>query len=212
MPQFPDSKNDILILAAKVAAGIAAHAADYPNPPFDAGLLTTLALQGADLIFQRQAKEAEAKALLDAENAKIAETIAELRRVLGLAEATYPGDAAKLQEIDWDVPSDPTHYVPGPVRNLEATNQGAGSVELHWKGPLRTSTTGKPSAYKITREVRALAEPHEEIEPFGTWQSIAFKGHKVLLGQPRGVEISYRVTASNTNGDGPPEEAERVVL
>lgn len=211
MPTFPTTKNDILILAAKVASGISEHQADYPNPPFDPTPMMQAVSLAVQLVGQRQAKEAEAKALLEQENAKIDEAAALLRSLLNEAENRYPNDSAKLQEIDWDVRSDPKYLVPGEIRNLEAAHQGAGTVELDWKAPARTATTGRPTVYKITRETRAI-DGHQPIEEFGTWQSVSFEAKALLVSQPRGVEIRYRVTASNTNGDGPNVEAQRVVL
>ena len=62
MPQFPRTKNDILVLAAKIVFGITNNPADYPNPPFDPAnlnaLLGTLIGQTAD----RVGKDAAAKA------------------------------------------------------------------------------------------------------------------------------------------------------
>jgi len=211
MPNFPDTKNDILILAGKVAAGISDHQADYPNPPFDPVPMTQDLSLCIQLIGQRQAKEAEAKALLDQENAKIADVSAKLRTLLNEAENRYPNDPAKLQEIGWDVPAERKYLAPGEVRNLEALQQGPGTVLLDWKAPAKTAHTGQPKIYKITRETRNL-ETHAPIEEFGAWETTAFETETLLSNQPRGVEITYRVTASNTNGDGPPVEAQRVVL
>jgi len=211
MATFPNTKNDILILAAKVAAGITANPVDYQDPPFDALFLSHLVGEAIDLVAQRQTKQAELDEIVVLENEKIAEVAAKLRTYLDQAEALYKDDPPKLHEIDWDVPSDPKHDKPGRVRDLEAVDQGAATVELDWKSPLRTANTGRPAAYKITRETRSI-ETHEAIEEFGTWESMAFKTMAILMNQPRGVEIRYRVIASNINGDGPPEDAERVVL
>jgi len=211
MPQFPKQKNEIFILAAKIADGITQNPADYPNPPFDPGPLNILVGQVIAQISDRQDKEAEAKAALDLENNTVDDIVEEAKRLLREAENAHGQDAAKLQEIGWDVRADPKSLAPGEVRNLEATHQGAGTVELDWKSPARTATTGRPTAYKITRETRAI-DTHEPIEEFGAWESVTFESKAVLMNQPRGVEISYRVTASNVNGDGPPVEAQRVVL
>jgi hypothetical protein len=211
MPTFPDTKNEIVILAARVSSGISEHPLDYPDPPFDPGPINALVGSALQLTSQRQAKDAEAKALLDQENAKIAEISVALRTLLDMAETAHGNDAAKLQEIGWDIRSDPKYLAPGEVRNLEAIHQGAGTVELDWKAPTRTAITGRPTVYKINRETRNL-QTHEAIEEFGAWESISFEVKALLAGQPRGVEIRYRVTASNVNGDGPHVEAQRVVL
>ena len=58
MPTFPDTKNDIVILAAKVSAGISDNPADYPNPPFDPAPINALVGSALQLTGQRQAKDA----------------------------------------------------------------------------------------------------------------------------------------------------------
>ena len=211
MPRFPDNKNEILILAGRVAAGIGAHPGDYPNPPFDAGSLLAFASEATAIMGQRQSKEAEAKGLLEQEDAKMAEVTGELRRLIRIAEAIHRNDAAKLQEIDWDIHAQRKHLAPGAVRNLEAVHEGAGTVTLEWKAPARNASSGRTSAYKIAREIRAL-DTRQAIEEFGVWESITFKTKATLENQPRGAEIIYRVTASNRNGDSPPEQTQRLVL
>ena len=212
MPTFPDNKLDILVFAAKVAAGINNNPIDYPQPPFDAATMMSKLAEATSLMAERQDKDAEAKDLLERENAKVEEIRVLLRQNVDQAETIHGNDAAKLQEIDWDVRADPKHLIPGQARNLQATHQAAGEVELDWNLPVHTATTGKPTIYKITRETRNMNPPNDVIEPFGTWQTTEFKTKAALDNQPRGVEIRYRVTASNTNGDGPPIDAELVVL
>ena len=212
MPRFPENKNDILILARNVSRGIVDNPMDYPNPPFDSGPLSTFLAETIDLINQRQFKEAEITALIQQENEKVAQVTEELRRVIHLAEAIHRHDAPKLEEIDWDVRAKPKHLAPGQARNLEASHEGAGIVTLTWKAPARNATTGRPAAYKITREIRSIDEPHGVIEERGTWDTVSFKTKTNLINQPRGVEILYSVIASNKNGDGHAARTQYVVL
>ncbi len=211
MPQFPRTKNDILILAAKIVFGIGSNPADYPNPPFDQtnlnNLLGTLILQTAD----RVAKEAAAKGALDLENGTVEDVVEEAKRLIRLAEATHNQIAAKLQEIGWDARGAAQSFPPGEVRSLEVVVQGAGSAFIDWKAPARSASVGLPDYYLIERRVMN-AQTNTLIEDWGTWKDTATDSEKTVINQPRGVEITYRVTAVNTNGPGPAVTSEQVVL
>lgn len=213
MPEFPRRKNDILVQAAKMVRGFVDYAADYPNPPFDGGPLATIVSSAVNLIGDRQTKEAAYQDALELENDKIYhEAVPEMRHLERLARDRYGDDPAKLAEIGLEPKADRRFLAPGIVRGLEVAHQGAGTVEIDWKAPARTAATGDPKVYKITRETRNPEPPNEAIEAFGTWQTIEFTTKAIILNQPRGVEIRYRVIASNNNGDGPPMDAERIVL
>jgi len=211
MPQFPRTKNDILILAAKIAFGITNNPADYPNPPFDPAnlntLLGTLLGQTAD----RVSKDAAAKAALDLENGTIEDIVDESKRLIRLAEATHNQIAAKLQEIGWDARGTAQSLPPGEVRNLEVLVQGPGSASIDWKAPARSATAGLPDYYLIERRVMNT-QTNTLVEDWAVWKDTATDSEKTVINQPRGVEITYRVTAVNTNGPGPAVTSTQVVL
>lgn len=209
--EFPRRREDVVILAARVASGIDANPADFPNPPYDTAPLHALVATSTLSMADRQAKDAAAKAALELEIENVAKTGDETKRLLGMARNDFPNDAAKLQELGWNVDADPQSLPPGQVRSLHAVSQGAGTVHLDWKAPEKSESTGHVAVYVVQRETRN-AVTHEGIEEFGDWQVNAHKSQKLLVGQPRGVEIRYRVFASNVNGDGPPEDTERIVL
>jgi len=123
MPQFPRTKNDILVLAAKIAFGITNNPAYYTNPPFDPAnlnaLLGMLLVQTADHV----SKEAAAKAALDLKNGTIDDIMDESKRIIRLAEATHNRSAAKLQEIGWDVRRTAQSFPPAS----SSTRSAAGS-------------------------------------------------------------------------------------
>jgi len=211
MPQFPRTKNDILILAAKIAFGITNNPGDYPNPPFDPAqlnaLLGTLVVQTSD----RVSKDAAAKAALDLENGTIEEIVDESKRIIRHAEATHNQIAAKLQEIGWDARGTAQSFPPGEVRNLEILVQGPGSVLIDWKAPARSATAGIPDYYLIERRMMNTKTNNLE-EDWGIWKDTATDSEKAVINQPRSVEITYRVTAVNTNGPGPAVTTTQVVL
>ena len=96
-----------------------------------------------------------------------------------------------------------------------AMDQGAGTVDLDWKGPERKQSTGRARAYRdqalFWRRPRDLTT-NQVTEDWGEWQMTALTTEHTLPSQPRAVEITYRVTAFNTNGDGPPSNSVQVVL
>ena len=146
MATFPNTKNDILILAAKVAAGITANPVDYQDPPFDALFLSHLVGEAIDLVAQRQTKQAELDEIVVLENEKIAEVAAKLRTYLDQAEALYKDDPPKLHEIDWDVPSDPKHDKRGRAharnRPRRVPRRPATHALLAGRGPALDRTKG----------------------------------------------------------------------
>ncbi|MBI1784700.1 hypothetical protein HYR69_06100 [Candidatus Sumerlaeota bacterium] len=50
------------------------------------------------------------------------------------------------------------------------------------------------------------------VEDWGVWKETATDSEKTVINQPRGVEITFRVTAVNKNGKGPSVTSEQVVL
>lgn len=212
MPRFPKQKNEILILAAKVADGILKNPADYPCPPFDHLELHNDLADVLGLISDRQAKEAAAKDALEAENDKIYNVIAgRVQHQLRLAEDKFPDDAGKLHEIGWDVKAAPQALAPGQVRGLEANPKGAGTVLLKWHAPEVTAHTGAVRSYRIERQLTDIAT-RRVTEEWGVWHEEAYKTDALLMNQPRAIEISYRIIACNPNGQGQPSDTETVVL
>ena len=211
MPRFPKAKNDILILAAKIADGIDKHPTDYPNPPFDPSPIQNKMADVLTQIGLRQAKEAEAKAALDTENDMVDDIAEMARHVLRLAEDKYPADAGKLHEIGWDIKSVPQSLPPGQVRDLELHVKGAGSVLVEWRAPEATAHVGEVRAYRVERQLTDIAS-RRVTEEWGVWHETAFKPEILLMSQPRAIEISYRVIATNTAGQGQPSDTETVVL
>ena len=67
---------------------------------------------------------------------------------------------------------------------------------------------GAVRTYVIER--RDQAESGE----FGDWSqvSIALQSESIIMGQPRGSQLEYRVKAINTGGESPPSNTVAVVL
>jgi len=211
MPEFPDQKNEQLVLCAKVAAGIAANPTEFPNPPFDDVSLSTMVATTVSRIAVRVAKEAELKQAIDEEDMVHHAAIKVCKKYLAEAEARYPNQSAILKMLGWDVKAEARHLVPGQVRNLEVAAQGPGIALLDWKAPARFKSVGETSGYRIERQIIDI-QTRNVTEEWGQWQSSCYATEEVLHEQPRAVEISYRIVATNRNGDGPASDVETIVL
>jgi len=211
MPEFPERKHEQLVLCAEVAAGIAANPTEFPNPPFNDVMLSGLVAMTISKITVRVAKEAELKQAIDEENEVHELTIKLCKQYLAEAEARYANESAILKKLGWDVKSEPRHLEPGQVRNLEVAPKGPGIVLLDWKAPARTKSVGSTSGYRIERQIIDI-QTRNVTEEWGQWQTSCYATEEVLHEQPRAVEISYRIVATNRNGDGPASDVETIVL
>jgi len=209
MPRFPKREADILALANAMIDGYAAHPADFPShivtPPW-----LQLA-RGRLILAQREQIEARAAARIaaDEKDAKLTALIERMRSELKKSEVDVGSSSEKLEYIGWGPralpsPADP----PGEPRDFEVVSQGLGSVEFDWKPPARGSG-GSVRTYVIERR----QQPQGGGE-FGSWSqaAIALGSETVIMNQPRGLQLEYRVKAVNTGGESVPSNTVAVVL
>jgi hypothetical protein len=207
MPRFPKREADILALANAMFAGYAAHAADFPSR------------DGPELAHKRawykSAKNNQTDALAaaqvatDEKDTALAGLAQKMKAELKKSEVDVGADSEKLEYIGWGPkapprPADP----PGQPRNLDAVIQGAGSVLLDWKAPARGSG-GTVRTYVIERR-----DQPEGGGEFGNWSQagIALESEAMLMNQPRGPQLEYRVKAINKAGQSNPSNTIAVVL
>ena len=206
MPVFPKRESEILALIDAMIAGYLAHAPDFPSvnlgSMFNVHTMYTLAKTA-----QIEAM-AEARVVTEQKDAALAALVEKMKAELKKSEVDVGDDSEKLAYIGWGpkVPAGPTD-APGQPRNFEALAQGNGSVEFDWKGPARGSG-GPVRTYVIER--RDQPEGGE----FGDWSqaAIALQSEAILMSQPRGPQLEYRVKAINTGGESPPSNTVAVVL
>ena len=207
MPKFPKRESEILALINAMIAGYLAHGSDFPsvdlNSLFNAHTLYTLAKTD-----QTEALAA-AQVATEQKDAALAALVEKMRAELKKSEVDVGGDSEKLEYIGWGPKSAPSPAdPPGQPRDFEAVAQGSGSVEFDWKGPARGSG-GPVRTYVIER--RQQPEGGGE---FGEWSQagIALESQAILMTQPRGPQLEYRVKAINTTGESPPSNTVAVVL
>ena len=209
MPVFPKREADILALCEAMIKGYLAHLADFPShvpaPPW------LLIKRNAYVSAKEQQIDtlAAAQVATEEKDAKLAALAGLMKDELKKSEVDVGGDSEKLEYIGWGPkaapsPADP----PGQPRDLDAIVQGAGTIMLEWKAPVRGSG-GNVRTYLIER--RQQTEGGGE---FGPWAQtgIALETQTTLMNQPRGPELEYRVKAINTGGESTPSNTVIVVL
>jgi len=206
MPIFPKREPDILALCQAMIAGKTAHPAMFPSLNVGILIIGRADYEGAKTA-QIEAI-AHARVAGDQKDTALAALAEKMKAELKKSEVDVGGDSEKLEYIGWGPkaapsPADP----PGQPRDLEALAQGNGSVELDWKGPARGSG-GAVRTYVIERRQQPTGGE------FGDWSqaSIALESQAILMNQPRGPQLEYRVKAINTGGQSPPSNTVGVVL
>lgn len=207
MPKFPKREADILALVNAMIAGYIAHLADFPS----SNRLVLVTKRNFYLGARNNQIDAlaEAEVATEQKDTKLAVLIELMRKELRKSEVDVGSDLQKLEYIGWGPkappsPADP----PGQPRNLEAAIQGAGTILLDWKAPVRGSG-GAVRTYVIERR-----DQPEGGGAFGEWQQagIAIETESTLMNQPRGIQLEYRVRAINTGGESVSSNTVAVVL
>lgn len=208
MAVFPKTEADVSDLAATMMAGLVAHADLYPSI-----LATSVgALSAAKTAFET-AKDEQAQAVATAKVATTAKQAAmaaledEMHKILYLAEHDCIDTPSNLDYLGWSDRKRPTALIPpGQPAALTPTYEGPGSLTLAWKRP---GSGGAVSSYRIERS----DQPEGGGIP-GPWTLIntTYEQTTTLGTQPRGVEMQYRITATNAAGDSMPSNIATVVL
>jgi hypothetical protein len=201
MSTFPRSETQIVALSQLVAEGLGKMAEDFPSPPVPATELQnrlsaySAALSGtieADMTSQRQHA---------AKDEALTEIVDGVKADIKYAEALARKNPEKLAGIGWGRRRDRTPLEPpGEVRDIALGNQGDTWVALKWNPPVNGGLT---AAYQIQRK-----------NGTGAWEDagISMTTERLMLDQPRGVELSFRVIATNKAGAGQPSGVVTAVL
>lgn len=201
MAQFPFTHADIMALAGSILAGLTDNPAVYPAPTVD---LADFAAK-IDSCTQARAELTEAIAVKEMATAEHQKEIASLkdmmRKQLRYAENVTGFDDNKLNMLGWAGKREKSSALPGQVRNLRAIEQGTDFVVLSWMSP---ADGGKAAAYQILRRDGQS----------GTWinAGVSMATKVKLLGQPRHIDMEYRVAALNKTGQGQVSNTIAVVL
>ena len=204
--KFPFSEPEVVVLAEAMIAGYTAHALDFPNvdpAPLDSTLVDYKAARNS----QEDAR-AQAQIATEAKNARLTELVETMKNDLKLSEVDTTDDPTKLTQIGWGPKADPTPVIPpNQPTNLVPATEGTDTLTLKWDKPSNGTTGGPVRNYIVQRR--------DKVEgAFGSWGLIDTLYHEIaeLAEQPQGVQMEYRVTASNTAGDSNPSNVASVVL
>jgi hypothetical protein len=208
MAVFPKTEVSIYDLAVQMLNGLSAHGGLYPSvtPEAQAALATALGNYSA-------ARTAQAEAQAVAKNATITKNEQQdaleeqMRKILYLAEHDCIDNPGNLEYIGWSDRKPPTPLSkPGQPGELTPSYEGPGTLTLDWDKP---DSGGTVSSYRIERS----DQPEGGGIP-GPWTLIttSYTENVTLENQPRGVEMQYRVIATNAAGDSMPSNIATVVL
>ena len=209
MPKFPQSENDVVALAELMIAGYTANPADFPSidPLTDlVALQAALDAYQADWVAQDAAKS-QAQIATVAKRTKLEELADLMKNDLKLSEVDTAAEPQKLTEIGWAPRQQPQSVaVPGQTPNLKSLAEGQGTCQLVWDSPVAGSG-GAVRNYIIERRDHGATE-------FGPWNIVgSIIGNLInLTDQPRGIQMEYRVKATNVAGEGPASNTVPMVL
>ncbi|KKL18971.1 hypothetical protein LCGC14_2470150, partial [marine sediment metagenome] len=102
---------------------------------------------------------------------------------------------------------------PGQPLSLKSVDEGAGTLLIEWKRPVRGSG-GPVRTYIIERRQLPIDETGDGGGDGGGWRqaAISLETKASLKDQPRSVQLEYRVKAINKTGQSPPSNTVAVVL
>ncbi len=208
MAVFPKSETNVLALAGQMISGLNEHSSLYPSVSVEA--LTNLSMAYTECnnaINAQDSARAAAKNATIAKNDRQSELEEQMHKILYLAEHDCMNTPGNLDYIGWsqrkpgsplNPPDQPTHLTP--------SYEGPGILSLNWrKGP----NGGSVSNYRIERS----DQPAGGGVP-GPWTLLttSFTENVTLQNQPRGIEMQYRIVATNAAGDSLPSNIATVVL
>ena len=184
-------------LTEGAADSLSEHPDLFPAVPTNihellAALQEVLATSEANSAFER-----ELEAAYDAELQIMEEFGMRALRMAEYLERLQKLGVIPAELIPPEVPPLPIPLVPGQCTALSAQAQGPDEVALSWQAPDEGS---RVHGY----EVEQAAAPGG---PDGAWQlAVTSLSTQVVLPQPAGVEVVYRVVARGIGGRGLPSE------
>lgn len=205
--QFPSKENDVISLAQTMLAGLTAHAADFPSIT-PAALQTALSGYTASRDNQDNAKAIAQVATVSKEEA-MEDLVTIMKNNIKAAQIDTTSNPAKLTEIGWAPKSTPTSIsAPAAPSDLQSFYEGPGSLTLKWVKPVYDSS--RPVANYVIQRRDQIAVGGE----FTDWKLVdmSYQTEIKLIGQPRGLQLEYRVIATNAAGNSMPSNASPVVL
>lgn len=208
MAVFPRTETNVYDLALQMLSGLNEHGDLYPSITDDAKNALATAFGNYNVARNAQAEtQAVAKNATIDKNEKQEAIEEQMRKIIYLAEHDCMNDPGNLDYIGWGDRKPPTPLTkPGQPGELTPAYEGPGTLTLSWDKP---ASGGSVSSYRIERS----DQPEGGGVP-GPWTLItnSYSESVTMENQPRGVEMQYRVIATNSAGDSMPSNIATVVL
>jgi hypothetical protein len=200
---FPTSEADIMALSQQMLDGYFWHNIDFPkiNRRYLIGRHNTYISARKDLLWRRsylrvQTKRAERKLL---------ELKQVMKNCLQKSEVDVASNPEKLKLIGWGPRTEPQPaQLPGQPMNLRIVAKDDRIVKLEWDRP---EDDQRVRNYIIERR-------QQNGDVINDWfmVQISYSTQASLRNQPVGIQLEYRVKATNNAGTGPFSSTASVVL
>jgi hypothetical protein len=208
MATFPKSTTGVNELAMSVLNGLDQHAELFPSITQEIQSVLDQRINSfTAAVYEQDGAKAAAKVATIAKDSAQDALEEQLHKILKLAENDCTANPENLDYIGWGPRKTPSPLAPpGQPNELEAIKEGPGVLTLTW---MKTRYGGTPFSYKIERS----DQPQGGGIP-GPWALIAtsYDISITLQNQPRGIEMQYRVSASNPAGDSMPSSIVTAIL
>jgi hypothetical protein len=195
MPVFPTRESEIRSLVQQMLGGYEKHPGDFPHVARHRLLIGNLIYQ--TIVRQQQQRLATWRKM----KAARAKSFAELKRVmkecLRKSQVDVADQPQKLHYIGWG-PRRKAKALAAPAapQDLRSRITAAAAVTLTWQPPAAAPGTGPVQNYLIERrELLPQQVP-------GPWRLLTttYQTTITLAGQPRRIELQYRVRTTNAAG------------
>ncbi len=205
--KFPHSETKIQALAYSLGSGLAVHGSDFTS--IDPGPLDMANSEYLGSITAVEDAKATYRQAVINKNRKLENLKDVMKNNFKQAEIDAWSSPGNLYEIGWSPRAIPTPQTPPEqAHNFTAVDQGPGTITFNWA---KATSGDKATNYLIERRIGA---PINESGQFGSWQQVytSFVTDAKLNSQPRGVQLEYRVIATNPAGQAIPSNTAAATL
>ena len=213
MPRYPTRQAQKLALIEAMIGGYTDHAGLFPSA--DVALLQSVRDAYCDATAAQTEAIAKASLATEARQAAVAQMDAVMQRQLKLSQTDNTISPDNLKYIGWG-PRAAARSIepPGQPMRLESVDEGAGTLLIEWKRPVRGSG-GPVRTYIIERRDLTIEKTGDGGARRGNkWKqtAISLETRATLKDQPRGIQLEYRIRAINKAGQSEPSNTIAVVL
>ena len=205
MPMFPKKQVAILALATRMYTGYRDHMADFPSSDWFQLRIKYVLYETAKNL-QSQVKS-QVRLATDTKNASLKQLRKVMKNCLRKSQVDTAAGPEKLALIGWGpkTASQPAE-VPGQPSELRIIAQGRRTILLNFDRPAGGGTVRN---YIIERREQSAGNAE-----FGPWHiaGTSLNNQIDLANQPRGIQLGYRLIASNPAGQSLPSNTVAVVL